>query len=223
MKRVLVVLADYTFGLTQPLPTHEAPDRQMWEAALKDTIALCQDLDPGPGAPVPDLVLAYTGDRSWHSQIAPNYWLLVPQMGATLTQVLDNLLIFLSPQPDDEVLILGPRTPHLNPRALAQAYIALGQRGACLGATPAGGVYALGIRGRWPSGVMADVRWTEGSAAAEVTRVFRRLKLGLALLEELEPGAELRQILTLADEPPIVDRRPIPFLRQLGRKLNESG
>jgi len=134
------------------------------EASLKDTVAVCQEFRPGPGAPPPSWLLAYPDRREWYSQITADYWLLVPQMGATLAQRLDNLLLFLAPGAEDETLIVGLRTPQLSTRDLHHAFIALGQRGACVGPTGAGGVYALGIRGRWPTGVLQQVRWHERSA-----------------------------------------------------------
>src|SRR3989304_2268914 len=155
MKRILVVVADDTFGLIEPFPPQDDCRAQLSEATFKDTLALCQSLTLGPGWPPPNLVLAYSGNREWYARCAANYWLIVPQMGTTLAQRLDNLLI-------------GPRPPQLEHRALQHAFIALGQRGACLGPTPEGGIYAIGIRGRWPAGVLQQVRWHDRHAMIDL-------------------------------------------------------
>lgn len=223
MKRTLVVLADHGFGLTGPLPPGDEFQTELVEAALKDTLRLCQDVTPTPGTPPLHLLLAYPDRRDWHSQIAANFWLLVPQMGLNLAQRLDNVLLFLAPAPDDETLILGLRTPHLTPRAVQHAFVALGQRGACVGPTPAGEAYALGLRGRWPTGVLQQVRWDEREAVADLKRALRRLNVGLALLEEMEPVTGEAQVCALANERPAIDQPTIPFLKQLARKWSLKG
>jgi len=219
MKRTLVILADRTFGLTHPLPPEDEFQAELVEAALKDTVAVCQGVSFGPGSPTPSWLLAYPDRRDWYARVAADYWLLVPQMGATLAQRLDNVLLFLAPAPDDETLFLGVRTPQLSARDLQHAFIALGQRGACLGPTPAGGVYALGIRGRWPTGVLQQVRWDQPAAEADVRRLFRRLRLGVAVLDALEVVTAAPQVRQLVGEGLEIDRRVMPFLEQLTRKL----
>ncbi len=219
MKRTLAILADQTFGLTEPLPAADGFQSELVEASLKDTVAVCQEFRPGPGAPPPSWLLAYPDRREWYSQITADYWLLVPQMGATLAQRLDNLLLFLAPGAEDETLIVGLRTPQLSTRDLHHAFIALGQRGACVGPTGAGGVYALGIRGRWPTGVLQQVRWHERTAVADLRRLFRRLHVGVGVLDEREALCEAAQVQRLIGDRPAIDRQATPFLQQLARKL----
>jgi glycosyltransferase A (GT-A) superfamily protein (DUF2064 family) len=219
MKRTLVILADRTFGLTGPLPAADELQGQLVEAALKDTVAVCQGVSFGPGSPAPSWLLAYPDRREWYARIAADYWLLVPQMGTTLAQRLDNALLFLAPDPEDETLFIGLRTPQLSARDLQHAFIALGQRGACLGPTTAGGVYALGIRGRWPTGLLQQVRWDEPAAEADVRRLFRRLRVGVAVLDQMEALADVTQVRQLIGERPGIDLQATPFLEQLTRKL----
>ena len=218
MKRTLVVLADGAFGLTAPLPLDDEFQAALLEAALKDTLTLCQKLDFGPGWAPPQCVLSYSGDRDWHAQRAGVTWLLVPQMGLTLSQKLDNLLIALTPEPDDETLFLGPRTPHLALRDLQHIFIALHQQGTGVGATAAGGIYALGIRGRWPTGVLQQVRWQEPQAVHDVQQAFRRLRVGVAMLEEANPLADREALLRLLDDVPACDVQAFPFLKSMARK-----
>ena len=223
MKRTLVLLADPTLGLTGPAPAGDDFQAQLVEAGLKDTLAVCHEVHPGSGSPPPGLVLAYPDRRDWYAQVAPQYWLLVPQMGANLAQRLDNILLFLSPTPEDETLILGPRTPHVAARDLQHAFIALGQRGACLGPTLSGGVYALGIRGRWPTGVLQQVRWQAAAAASDLRRLFRKLRLGIAMLDKLEALSDPAQVARVVDERLAIDRPALPFMKQLARRLGPNG
>jgi len=218
MKRTLVVLADEAFGLTRPLPGGDEFQTDLVEAALKDILKVCQEVQPGPGSPPPHLLLVYPDRRDWHAQIAANYWLLVPQMGLNLAQRLDNVLLLLAPAPDDETIFLGVRTPHLTARALQHAFIALGQRGTCLGPTPDGGAYALGIKGRWPTGVLQQVRWHEPEASEDLKRLFRRLQIGVALLDEMAPLVAPTHVGELTGARPAIDRPALPFLKQIARK-----
>lgn len=223
MKRTLIILADKTFGLTGASPTDDDFQSRLVEASLKDTVAVCQQVGHTPAAaPAPHLVLAYPDRRDWHSHIAADFWLLVPQMGATLAQRLDNLLLFIAPAPEDETLIVGLRTPQISARDLEHAFIALGQRGACLGPTRAGGVYALGIRGRWPTGVLQQVPWNEPGALSGARRLFRSLRIGLALLDEREAVVQPTQVCDLIAENPAIDRPATPFLKQLARTVGLS-
>ena len=218
MKRTLVILADPAFSLIEPLPPGDDFQAQLLEAALKDSLALWQQLDFGPGWPAPSLALSYPGDRKWYAQRASGSWLLVPQMGLTPAQRLDNGLIMLSPEPDDETLILGPRTPHLTLRDLQHAYIALHQQGTCVGPTPAGGVYALGVRGRWPTGALQRVRWHAKQAVHDAQQAFRKLHAGVALLEVVQPLAGPEDVLQLLTDVPAYDRHAFPFLKSMARQ-----
>jgi glycosyltransferase A (GT-A) superfamily protein (DUF2064 family) len=177
---------------------------------------------PGAGAALPQLHLVYPDRRDWYAQVTTGSWLLVPRLGSTLAQCLDNALLFVAPEPDDETLFLGVRTPHLTTRALEHALIGLSQRGACLGPTPSGGIYAVGIRGRWPTGVLQQVRWHDGHAVADLRQVFRRLKIGVALLEEMQPLAAPVHVRELVASRSVAERDPTPFLDQLVRKLTDG-
>jgi glycosyltransferase A (GT-A) superfamily protein (DUF2064 family) len=218
MKRTLIVLADPAFGLIEPLPPGDDFQAQLVEAALKDSLALWQGLDFGPGFPLPALMLAYTGDRQWYAPRASGSWLLVPQMGLSTGQRLDNLLIMLTPEPEDETLFLGMRTPQLTLRDLQRAFIALHQQGTCLGATPAGGVYALGVRGRWPTGLLAPVHWHAPQSAGDVQRSLRKLKVGVAPLEAVEPLVSREDVVKLLTDVPAYDGHAFPFLKSMARQ-----
>jgi glycosyltransferase A (GT-A) superfamily protein (DUF2064 family) len=222
MKRTLLIVADPDFGLTEPLASPDALQGQLVEAGLKDTIARCDAVRPGAAATLPQLHLVYPDRRDWYAQITSGSWLLVPRLGSTLAQCLDNALLFVAPEPEDETLFVGVRTPHLTTRAFEHALIGLSQRGACVGPTPSGGVYAVGIRGRWPTGVLQQVRWHDGHAAADLRHVFRQLRIGVALLEEMQPLTAASHVQELVASHSARDRDPTPFLDQLARRLAEA-
>lgn len=223
MKRKLAIVVDSSFGLAAPFGGAGEVQDEFFAAALKDSLQLCQNLQFGPGCKPPDLLLAYSGARDFYARIAPQYCLLVPQMGMTLAQVLDNLLIFLGPEPDDETLIIGPRTPHLGTQALQRAFACVQEQGACLGATPSGQVYAIGFRGRWPAGVLGRVRWDAPQAARDVQQAFKRLHVQTALLEKVESLQDSGQVAGVLAAIPDCDATGLVFLRQLVRKLGMQG
>lgn len=144
--------------------------------------------------------MAYAGDRSWYESRTSAHWLLVPRMGANLAQCLDNALILLDAQPDDQTVFIGASTPHLQPRALHEAFIALGQRQAVLGPSEGGGVYLMGARGRWPCGILASTRWTLPQAQQDVLKAFRRARVSVGLLDELYRLTEEADLGRLAED-----------------------
>lgn len=218
MKRRLAIVADTSFGLVASSGGGDDLQDQLTAAALKDSLQLCQDVQFGPGG-TPELLLAYSGARDFYARIAPQYCLLVPQMGMTLAQVLDNLMIFLAPDPDDITLIIGPRTPHLGPQALQRAFAGIQEQGAGVGATPAGNVYAIGFRGRWPAGVLGRVRWDSPQAARDVQQTFKRLRVGVAILDKVESLRDTQHAAVVLADIPACDADGLVFLRQLVRKL----
>ena len=199
MKRTLVVIPGHDLDGSCDLtgggrPPGAGPPERLREVVFRDTVAFAELLHQSPGGVAPELVMAYAGDRSWYEQRTSGHWLLVPRMGTDLAQCLDNLLILLDARPDDQTIFIGANTPHLQPRALHEAYITLGQRQAVVGPCESGGLYLLGARGRWPCGILANVRWTTPQAQQDLLKVFRRARVGVGLLDELyrlESGADL--------------------------------
>ncbi|MEN6301786.1 MAG: DUF2064 domain-containing protein [Armatimonadia bacterium] len=184
MNRRLVVVADRNahpvFCPGEPNTTLQP---EVSEALFRDTLALSGSLHAGT-ADAPALVLAYYGERVWYQHRTSSYWLLLPQMGSTVAQLLDNVLISLALEPDDETIFLGTRTPHLSCRLLEQAFDGLARFDAIIGPCEQSGVYLLGVRGRWPTGCLAEVDWQGKRILPDLRQAMRRARLNYAALDK---------------------------------------
>jgi len=190
MKRTLVVIPGHDLDGSRGLSdTEMAPGaglcERLREVVFRDTVAFAESLPQALGGVELELVMAYAGDRAWYEQRTSAQWLVVPRMGTDLAQCLDNMLIMLDAHQDDQTIFIGANTPHLQPTALHEAYISLGQRQAVVGPCEGGGLYLLGARGRWPCGILANVRWTTAHAQQDVLKVFRRSRVSVGLLDEV--------------------------------------
>lgn len=188
MNRRIVVIAEQDLGLAE-LPCDQEPELAgvFRELLLKDTIALCQSLNLGPLETPPALVLAYGQDRMWYQQRVSGFWLLLPQMGNTLAQCLDNVLIALAPAPDDETIFLGCRAPHLPTRVLQHTFSALSRFDSVIGPCERAGIYLLGVRGRWPAGILGEVQWAGTRTANDLRKKLTRARLGCGMLDKTYP------------------------------------
>jgi len=183
MNRRLVVVADRNaHPVFCPGESGVAEQPELSQVFLKDTLALSSSLHAGT-ADAPALILAYCGEREWYQHRASSYWLLLPQMGSTVAQWLDNVLIALAPEPDDETVFLGTRTPHLSCRLLEQAFDGLARFDSVVGPCEQGSVYLLGVRGRWPTGCLADADWQGKRTLPDVRQALRRARLSCAALD----------------------------------------
>lgn len=224
MKRTLVLLAGDGFS---PGPDNQkdagnggrsAVPEALYDAVFRDSVLSAEQFDPGHGMAPPDLVLAYHGDRMWFQHRASTHWLLLPQMGTDLGQHLDNLLIVLGTGSEDRTIFMGPFTPHLPARALDSAYILLGQREVVIGPCERAGLYLIGVRGRWPSGLLRSIRWHTAHARNDLLKVFRRTHLSVGLLENLyavQNEADLRRLVT---DLGVFPDRAMPELRRLAER-----
>lgn len=202
MKRRLIVLSSHGAAGTPAAAGGKADSgseftARLAQATLIDTITLAQTLDFGRSMEPPELVFAYRGDRMAYQRLLSNFWLVVPQMGSDLAQHLDNLLIVLGVAPDDQTVFIGTETPHLPIRALQNAYISLGQHNIVLGPAESGGTHLLGVTGRWPCGILAQVRWHDRAAEQDLRKAFGRAHMSVSLLEPfyaLRDRADLQRL-----------------------------
>lgn len=190
------------------------------EALFRDTLAFAELLSAGGAGISPRLVAAYGGERLWFEQRTSAQWLLLPRMGANLGQVLDNLLIMLDTHNEDETIFIGSRTPHLSPRTLQEAFSALSQRDVVVGPCGPRGVYLLGVRGRWPCGILGGVRWTEKHAVNDLLKAYRRARASVGLLEEFYPLQTPNDLQRLVDDLGIYPDRALSNLRRLLEELS---
>jgi hypothetical protein len=184
MKRRLVVIAGPPLGGPPPVLTPQDEERVplLMEACYRDTLTLCESLDFGRADPPPQLILVYPNDPSWYAHRTSNYWLQLPRMGEGLAQCLDNSLIVLGPDRSDQTVFLTCYTPHLPLKTLREAFLALGQRDTVLGPSEHGGIHLLGVRGKWPTGILGKVRWDSDQAEGDVRKTLRRARISCALL-----------------------------------------
>ena len=228
MKRTLVLLAgrtrgpgEHNLGCTDTGEDANAPEA-LYDAAFRDTVLRAEGLGGGPGETPPRLVLAYHGERAWFEQRTSSQWLLLPQMGFDLGQHLDNLLIVLGNAAEDRTIFIGPCTPHLPLRTLESGFISLGQRDVLVGPREQAGVYLIGVRGRWPSGLLRGVRWHTPHARADLLKKFRSTRLSVGLLEEsytVRGDSDLRR---LKSDFGVFPDRSLPNLRRLAEKLPDE-
>lgn len=221
MKRTLVLLSGHGLspgednsGWAEAGGQGIAP-AALYDAAFRDSVQWAEDFRPGAEMAPPNLVLGYYGDKEWFRHRVSSHWLMLPLMGTTLAQHLDNLLIVLGSGPDDRTIFVGPLTPHLPARALDSAFILLGQREVVLAPCERAGIYLIGARGRWPSGLLHDVRWDTAHAQKDLLKIFRRTHLGVGLLEELYAVQTERDLQRLADDLGVYPDRAMPNLRRL--------
>lgn len=161
-------------------------------ALLLDTVTLCErfahavsrGLSPGCGsAPEPvELVLAYTHERLWFETHLAAHWRLLQQRGEGLDRRIDCVLDDLCVAADDLTLFLGMDSPHLPPERPAEAFAALQSAGTVLGPCEDGGYYLIGVRGRWPHGTLARVRFGTDRAFADTAEALAAAGLSCAVL-----------------------------------------
>lgn len=227
MKRTLVVLAEPyppacpAEDSSGAVPFCAASFERVTEAALRDTLLAAEALTLGPGREPPDLVLAYTGDRSWYQRWASTHWLLVPRMGSAIEQHLDNVLISLGVQPEQQTVFFSPRTPHLPMRQLQHAYMSLGQRQVVVGPCEGPGVYLLGVTGRWPCGLLSGTRWRSPHVEADLLKAFKRASLSVSVLEEMYELRHDTHLQRLAQDLGLLPDGALPNLRFLLNHLDE--
>lgn len=83
----------------------------------------------------------------------------------------------------DPVLLIGSDLPDLPSSRIDQAFLALREVAACIGPSPDGGFYLVGISHALPEDIFADVVWGSGSVLEQTLDNFRRASHFLTLIE----------------------------------------
>ncbi|MGD8240939.1 MAG: TIGR04282 family arsenosugar biosynthesis glycosyltransferase [Armatimonadota bacterium] len=185
-------------------------------ALLADTLALCEAVAAGAEGPPPELVLAYTDDRAYFEARVSDAWQLLPQDGADLGERLQNALAALDPAPEDATVFIGMDAPHLPTEYLGRAFHALAESGTVLGPCEDGGYYLVGVRGVWPGGVLAGVRWSTPHALADTRAAFEKAGLTCATLPGWYDVDDSRSLRRLARD---LDAMPPDALSHLRKTL----
>lgn len=214
MSRTIVVIAKGDLGGTA---SDLGSDAALSEALLRDTITLAEQLDPGSGLQLPRLVLIYPTNREWYQRRVSSQWLLIPQMGSDTAQYLDNALIVLGIEPNDQTIFLTTCTPHLASRDFLRVWTELENHEAVIGPCENGDLYLIGIKGRWPCGILGDVRWNTPQARIGITKAFKRARLDYKLLPQIYALTELTQLRRLETELSTYPDRALVNVRHLIR------
>lgn len=179
------------------------------EALLADTLTLCETI----GSPRPELVLAFTDDRSYFAGVVSHRWRLLRQEGAHLGERLENALAALRPSSDDATVFVGMDAPHLPQEFLRRAFDALREFDTVLGPCEDGGYYLVGVRGIWPRGILAGVRWSTEHALDDTRAAFENAGLGCATLPEWYDIDDVESLRPLAADLETLPPDALPHVR----------
>lgn len=136
--------------------------------------------------------LAVAPDLSLHGRDWPEDLDLVAQgqgsLGARMGRVFRQM-------PPGRVVIIGADIPGVRASHIAAAFAAPGD--AVIGPSPDGGYWLIGLlkRGRIPSTLFENVRWSTGSARADTLRSLGQMRIAeVATLLDVDTLADLREV-----------------------------
>ena len=156
---------------------------------LADTLELCE-LAAGADETV-HLALAYSAEYERFRAMTDEQWQLMQQHEGDLGERLGGALADLAPAEGDATVFIGNDAPHLPVERIAEAFRALEDAGAVLGPCEDGGYYLIGVRGSWPAGTLAAVRWSSEHALADTREALQALGIFCA---ELAPWYDVDEI-----------------------------
>ncbi len=156
-------------------------------ALLEDSFTLCENVQLEDGSK-PDLVVAYAEGKEFFDEAvdcraAYERWKLLAQGKGNLGERLDKALADIAPEEDDQTIFVGMDAPHLPPERVGEAFARLAEARSVLGPCDDGGYYLVGVRGRWPIGILAPVRWSTADAMADTVSAFEKVGMDVATLE----------------------------------------
>jgi len=193
MSRTLVLMAKPpTPGLAKTrLAAHlgAGPAATVAYGLLADTLELCEAASRADGGL--RLVLAWSAERELFRAMTGEGWRLIEQCSGDLGDRLDGVLAELGPAAGDLTVFLGIDAPHLPVERIAAAFEALDAAEVVLGPCEDGGYYLIGVRGTWPAGALAKVRWSSGHALADTRWALQAAGLSCA---ELSPWYDVDEI-----------------------------
>jgi uncharacterized protein len=186
-------------------------------ALLEDTLSLCE-LVRMPSGEKPGLVIAYAEAKEYfeetvESRAAYNRWRLLAQGKGELGERLDKALADMAPGDDDLTVFIGMDAPHLPAERIAEAFERLVEARAVLGPCDDGGYYLVGVRGRWPSGILAAVRWSTSDAMADTQEAFEKAGVDCAVLEPWYDVDDLAGLTRLASDLKAMDHDALAMTR----------
>ena len=228
MKRILVLFAKPPMAGVAKTRLAEALGVEgaaaIAAALLEDTLTLCENVRFEDGGK-PDLVIAYSEGKEFFEEAVdcrPAYdrWKLLLQGKGNLGERLDKALADIAPEEADQTIFVGMDSPHLPPERVAEGFARLGEARAVLGPCDDGGYYLVGVKGRWPIGILAPVRWSTNEAMADTVKAFEQAGMDVASLEpwyDIDDLAGLGRLATdLKEMPPTALSMTRVALKELG-------
>jgi rSAM/selenodomain-associated transferase 1 len=186
-------------------------------AMLDDTFTLCEGVRL-PSGEVPGLVVAYAESKEYFEdavecRMAYDRWRLLAQGKGNLGERLDKALADMAPQEDDLTVFIGMDAPHLPARLIVEAFERLVEARAVLGPCDDGGYYLVGVKGRWPTGILAPVGWSTPEAMADTAAAFERAGMDCAVLEPWYDVDDLADLGRLGEDLKEMDAGAMPMTR----------
>lgn len=187
--------------LSPPLSPAEAAG--LYTCFLKDTLALAEQCRPDGLTAAPERCLAYTpaGAKDYFKTLAPGYWLL-RQAGADLGERMHRALEHALSHGADRAILIGSDTPHLSPRWLETALLALrGGADVVLGPALDGGYYLVGLSR--PCAALFDLPMSNPQVLERTLEAAARLQLEVFQLPvtfDIDTAADLERLQRLLEE-----------------------
>jgi uncharacterized protein len=179
----------------------------LYTCFLKDTLALAEQCVPDGPAASPARFLAYTppGARDYFAGLAPGFRLL-PQMGTSLGKRMHLALENVLTRGMNRAILIGSDLPHLSPRQLETALLAL-RRGADLVLGPAldGGYYLIGLSR--PYAELFDLPMGNSQVLARTLERAARLRLEvfhLPVTFDIDTVSDLERLESLLQQEPSI-------------------
>lgn len=170
--------------LSPPLSLVEAAE--LYRCSLCETIARMQ---AGSGY---DLVICYTGERSWFEQTFPGV-ALVPQHGADLgLRMAASLHDFLQ-QGYQQAILIGSDSPDLPLERITQAFSALQQAEVVLGPASDGGYVLIGESAHYPQ-LFVDIEWSTAEVLTETEHRIEQSGIAAIKLEAWDDLDDLQSL-----------------------------
>jgi len=157
-----------------------AQGASLYKAFLGDAIALVASMEGF----IPFLAYTPVSSVAIFEQLAPPDMELLPQRGASLGHVMDNLINRLLLRGFPRVVLIGSDIPALQPQTVQRSLTLLEKSDVCLGPSCDGGYYLIGAK-KPVSLLFQDVPWSTPRVLRVTLEKAKQEGLSIELLEEL--------------------------------------
>jgi rSAM/selenodomain-associated transferase 1 len=172
-----------------------APDQaaQLYECFLLDTLELCRSVQAAR-------MIAYLppDELDYFWQLAPDFELL-PQIGESLGERLDNALTHCLSNGFDQAVIMDSDSPTLPSEYVAQAFEQLAKADTVLGPCDDGGYYLIGLKRPQPR-LLRQVQMSTPSVLRDTLALAEQVGLRVSLLPAWYDVDTIQELQRLRDE-----------------------